>query len=272
MSGSTADVRCRRRADMTVHRHTLPTRQGVASVSMPGELRQSRDETTRSKKKEPPMPLTRRAAGRAALAGMLAAPALLRAGSLRAAPTVLKISHQFPGGTIEQGDFRDRLVRRFAAAVQQRTRWRAGVRNLSGFVADEDRGAVLRAAPRRARFQPLSAGLCRRRGAGGEYRPDALPGRDLPAGPGLEDGGDRPAADRCAGQARGEDHHLDLAVRRRGLARRRGGAAGRRQGPEDPRRLARDGPDAEGGRRHHLLGAVRTRSTRRCRPARWMRR
>jgi TRAP-type C4-dicarboxylate transport system substrate-binding protein len=63
------------------------------------------------------MRLTRRAA----LAGMLAAPALLRPGTLRAAPTVLKISHQFPGGTIEQGDFRDRLVRRFAAAVQQRT-------------------------------------------------------------------------------------------------------------------------------------------------------
>ena len=58
---------------------------------------------------------------RTALAGLLAAPALLRAGGLRAAPTVLKISHQFPGGTAEQGDFRDRLVRRFAAAVQQRT-------------------------------------------------------------------------------------------------------------------------------------------------------
>ena len=63
------------------------------------------------------MRLTRRAA----VAGMLAAPALLRPGTLRAAPTVLKISHQFPGGTFEQGDFRDRLVRRFAAAVQQRT-------------------------------------------------------------------------------------------------------------------------------------------------------
>jgi TRAP-type C4-dicarboxylate transport system substrate-binding protein len=63
------------------------------------------------------MRLTRRAA----FAGLLAAPALLRPGSLRAAPTVLKISHQFPGGTIEQGDFRDRLVRRFAAEVTQRT-------------------------------------------------------------------------------------------------------------------------------------------------------
>src|SRR3954462_15886191 len=37
------------------------------------------------------------------------------------AATTLKISHQFPGGTAEQGDFRDRLVRRFAADGQERT-------------------------------------------------------------------------------------------------------------------------------------------------------
>jgi TRAP-type C4-dicarboxylate transport system substrate-binding protein len=67
------------------------------------------------------MRLTRRDAGRAALAGLLAAPAILRPGRLHAAPRVLKISHQFPGGTAEQGDFRDRLVRRFAAEVQRRT-------------------------------------------------------------------------------------------------------------------------------------------------------
>ncbi len=57
---------------------------------------------------------------RAALAGLLAAPAILRAGRAHAART-LKISHQFPGGTIDQGDFRDRLVRRFAAEVTRRT-------------------------------------------------------------------------------------------------------------------------------------------------------
>ena len=33
----------------------------------------------------------------------------------------LKISHQFPGGTIDQGDFRDRLCRKFAAEVEKRT-------------------------------------------------------------------------------------------------------------------------------------------------------
>jgi TRAP-type C4-dicarboxylate transport system substrate-binding protein len=35
---------------------------------------------------------------------------------------VIKISHQFPGGTIDKGDFRDRLVRKFAAEVEKRTK------------------------------------------------------------------------------------------------------------------------------------------------------
>ena len=34
----------------------------------------------------------------------------------------LKISHQFPGGTIKEGDFRDRLVRTFAQEVEKRTK------------------------------------------------------------------------------------------------------------------------------------------------------
>jgi TRAP-type transport system periplasmic protein len=46
-----------------------------------------------------------------------AAPNILRA----QAPRTLKISHQYPGGTVDQGDFRDRLCRRFAAAVEERT-------------------------------------------------------------------------------------------------------------------------------------------------------
>jgi TRAP-type C4-dicarboxylate transport system substrate-binding protein len=33
----------------------------------------------------------------------------------------LKISHQFPGGSIDEGDFRDRLCRKFAAEVEKRT-------------------------------------------------------------------------------------------------------------------------------------------------------
>jgi TRAP-type C4-dicarboxylate transport system substrate-binding protein len=35
--------------------------------------------------------------------------------------TKIKISHQFPGGTITQGDFRDRLCRKFAAEVEKRS-------------------------------------------------------------------------------------------------------------------------------------------------------
>ena len=37
------------------------------------------------------------------------------------AQTELKISHQFPGGTLTDGDFRDRLCRRFAAECEKRT-------------------------------------------------------------------------------------------------------------------------------------------------------
>src|SRR5947209_8453658 len=56
------------------------------------------------------------------IASTLAAPAILKLGTGTArAATTLKISHQFPGGTIDKGDFRDRLVRRFAAEVSKRT-------------------------------------------------------------------------------------------------------------------------------------------------------
>jgi len=57
------------------------------------------------------------------LTATLAAPAVIasaRLGSAAAAQT-LKISHQFPGGTIEQGDFRDRLCRKFGAELEKRT-------------------------------------------------------------------------------------------------------------------------------------------------------
>ena len=56
------------------------------------------------------------------LASTLAAPAILRfaTGTARAA-TTLKISHQFPGGTIDKGDFRDRLCRIFATQLAKRT-------------------------------------------------------------------------------------------------------------------------------------------------------
>src|SRR5436309_2352250 len=57
------------------------------------------------------------------LTGALAAPAVIAAARLgSAAPAkTLKISHQFPGGTIDEGDFRDRLCRKFAAELEKRT-------------------------------------------------------------------------------------------------------------------------------------------------------
>src|SRR6201988_205536 len=56
------------------------------------------------------------------IASAIAAPAILRLGTGTAkAATSLKISHPFPGGTIDKGDFRDRLCRMFAAAVSKRS-------------------------------------------------------------------------------------------------------------------------------------------------------
>jgi TRAP-type C4-dicarboxylate transport system substrate-binding protein len=56
------------------------------------------------------------------LVSALAAPAILRLGTGTAhAATTLKISHQFPGGTIDKGDFRDRLTRKFAEEIAKRS-------------------------------------------------------------------------------------------------------------------------------------------------------
>jgi TRAP-type transport system periplasmic protein len=63
------------------------------------------------------MAISRRALVQAAAAtaiSPLAARALAQDGTL-------KISHQFPGGTLTEGDFRDRLCRRFAADVEKRS-------------------------------------------------------------------------------------------------------------------------------------------------------
>jgi TRAP-type C4-dicarboxylate transport system substrate-binding protein len=47
--------------------------------------------------------------------------ALFGSPAFAAEPVTLKISHQFPGGTINEGDFRDRLCRRFATEIEKRT-------------------------------------------------------------------------------------------------------------------------------------------------------
>lgn len=56
------------------------------------------------------------------LASSLAAFPLLLLGRHACAAEPLKISHQFPGGTIDAGDFRDRLCRKFAQEVETRSK------------------------------------------------------------------------------------------------------------------------------------------------------
>ena len=57
------------------------------------------------------------------LKGLAATPALALSSNLLWAQAAgeLKISHQFPGGSINEGDFRDRLCRKFAAEISKRT-------------------------------------------------------------------------------------------------------------------------------------------------------
>jgi TRAP-type C4-dicarboxylate transport system substrate-binding protein len=55
------------------------------------------------------------------IAGGLAMPAVIAASRLGFAAQNLKISHQFPGGTIDKGDFRDRLCQKFGAELTKRT-------------------------------------------------------------------------------------------------------------------------------------------------------
>ncbi|CUI03036.1 TRAP transporter substrate-binding protein DctP [Massilia antarctica] len=57
---------------------------------------------------------------RAVLAALATSPLWMQ--SARAQSTSLKISHQFPGGTVSEGDFRDRLCRMFAAEVEKRSK------------------------------------------------------------------------------------------------------------------------------------------------------
>src|SRR4051812_3801075 len=62
------------------------------------------------------------------LIGAVAAPAVIASMRLSsAAPAqMLKISHQFPGGTINEGDFRDRICLKFAAELEKRSNGEIG--------------------------------------------------------------------------------------------------------------------------------------------------
>lgn len=55
------------------------------------------------------------------LLGLAASAVLFSPSPLPAQTKSFKIAHQFPGGTADEGDFRDRLCRKFAAEVEKRT-------------------------------------------------------------------------------------------------------------------------------------------------------
>lgn len=60
--------------------------------------------------------------GKLGALGALATGSLWMHDAFAQGATTLKISHQFPGGTVAEGDFRDRLCRMFAAEVEKRSK------------------------------------------------------------------------------------------------------------------------------------------------------
>jgi TRAP-type C4-dicarboxylate transport system substrate-binding protein len=59
---------------------------------------------------------------RTLLAAMASTPLWMPLAARAQAVTTLKLSHQFPGGTATDGDFRDRLARQFASEVEKRSK------------------------------------------------------------------------------------------------------------------------------------------------------
>ncbi|MFZ6675933.1 TRAP transporter substrate-binding protein DctP [Undibacterium sp. Xuan67W] len=59
---------------------------------------------------------------RRAILGAIATSPFFTMSASWAQTAALKISHQFPGGTVNEGDFRDRLCRMFAAEVEKRSK------------------------------------------------------------------------------------------------------------------------------------------------------
>src|SRR5262249_23127247 len=100
------------------------------------------------------------------LVGALAAPtAIANARFAWAAPaTALQISHQFPCGTIDQGDFRDRLCRKFAADLEAKTNGELGaqVYPISSMMKTVAQFAALRKGVLDLSLYPISY-------AGGEF-------------------------------------------------------------------------------------------------------
>ena len=150
------------------------------------------------------------------LVSAVAAPAILRFGTGTAhAATTLKISHQFPGGTIDKGDFRDRLCRMFAAEVAKRSGGEiaAEIYPNSSLIKTNAQFSAMRKGALDISLYPLPY-------AGGEL-PETniglMPGLvvDLRSGPALEERADRQGTDRFPGRQGHHPAHLGLAGRRR---------------------------------------------------------
>lgn len=101
--------------------------------------------------------MTRAAMSRRTMLGAIASSPLWMQ-SAWAQPNNLKISHQFPGGSIAEGDFRDRLCRMFAADVERRTRGglKFSIYPNSSLMAPNAQFAALRASSLDMALVPLS--------------------------------------------------------------------------------------------------------------------
>ena len=129
---------------------------------------------------------------RALASALVVACALCFASTARAqAPKVLKISHQFPASTGDDGDFRDQLARKFAAEVEKRTNGQLKIEVYpnGSLVKTFSQFGAIRKGTLDMSVLPLAYG-------GGEVpgdepRPDAGAGDELRPGPALEDGADR---------------------------------------------------------------------------------
>ena len=191
------------------------------------------------------------------ICGSLAAVPLALAGArAHAQATTLKISHQFPGGTIDTGDFRDRLVRKFAQDVEKRTNGalKFDIYPNSSLVKVNSQFSALRRGALDLSLVPLSY-------AGGEV-PETNIGL-LPAlVPSYEVGSKWKNAEvgKLLSQILAEKGVLIVTWiwQAGGVASRTRPLVGSRrcEGHEDPRRQPRDGHDVQGRRRVGAVAAV----------------
>ena len=123
----------------------------------------------------------------------------------RAQSATLKISHQFPGGSLTEGDFRDRLCRRFAADVEKQTKGalKFEVYPNSSLMKTIPQFAALRKGALDLSLYPLS--YAGGEVAGNQHRPHAGSGHELRAGLLVEERRGRQDAD--AGHGREGHHH-----------------------------------------------------------------